>query len=130
MVVGWHALDHQDTKLADCIQELSSIKPGMFACAGVVDSLSEGSQLQEVGWLFCPPTCQGSPHCISMCCPPDQWFDGDSCTESKNISSMKIELLQEENYNFEWSGYYNSHYSCDPDKYDQVTIAPDFDSFI
>ena len=102
------------------IQELAETES--YKCSGVVSSLERGQRAVEVGWLVCPLACQGRPSCLPMCCPPGQWWDGSSCQTAANQSDW-IEDLQQAEYSFEWSGYSNGLYHCDPDQFTQVNIV-------
>ena len=99
-------------------QELAETES--FTCSGVVSSLARGERPVRVGWLTCPPACQGKPSCLALCCPADHWFQGGSCQPATNHSDW-VEDLQEEEYNLEWSGYSNGLYHCDPAQFTQVT---------
>ena len=88
------------------VQELAETES--YKCSGVVSRR-----------LACPLACQGKPSCLPMCCPPGQGFDGSSCQSSANKSDW-IQDLAEADFSFEWSGYSNGLYSCEPEQFTQV----------
>ena len=99
------------------VQELAETKS--YKCTGVVGSLERGQRAVEVGWLACPLACQGRPSCLPMCCGPGQEWSGSSCQTAANQSSWIKDLVEAE-YNFEWSGYTNGFYNCEPGQFRQV----------
>ena len=76
----------------------------------------------QVGWLACPPACQGGPSCLPMCCPPDHWFQGSSCQPATNHSAW-IQHLEEEDFSLDWSGYSKGAHYCDPGHFIQVRFS-------
>ena len=103
-----------------CFQELA--ETDSFTCSGVVSSLERGERPVQVGWLACPPTCQGDPSCLPLCCPPDHWFQGGSCQPATNHSAW-IQHLEEDDFSLDWSGYSKGAHYCDPGHFVQVRFS-------